>query len=99
MKFLVTYDVPQEYNPVRNRIVQVLKNYGLERIEYSVFLGNLSRNEAEMLSMRLEDIVKAVPADVRLFALCQNCLGNSIVVKEKIPEWEAPEKAKGVEFI
>jgi len=99
MKFLVTYDVPQEYNPVRNRIAQVLKNYGLERIEFSVFLGDLTRNEAEMLSMRLEDLVKSVPADVRLFALCQKCLDNSIVVKVKSPEWEAPEKTQGVEFI
>ncbi|MHA1380735.1 MAG: CRISPR-associated endonuclease Cas2 [Candidatus Helarchaeota archaeon] len=98
MKFLVVYDIPQEYNRIRSRIVRILQDHGLERIEFSVFLGDLTRNEAETVSMKLESVVQKVPADVRLFALCQNCLDKSIIVKEKNEIWNKTYQ-KGVQFI
>jgi len=98
MKFLVVYDIPQEFNRIRTKIVQILQDHGLERIEFSVFLGNMTRNEAETVSMKLESVVRKVPADVRLFALCQNCIDKSIIVKEKNEIWGSPQQ-KGVQFV
>lgn len=42
---LVIYDI--EVDRTRNRIAEVCKDYGLERVQYSVFFGSLSRNLRE----------------------------------------------------
>jgi CRISPR-associated protein Cas2 len=83
MLYLVTYDIPQEYNPLRTRIVGVLKNYGLERLQYSVFIGHLTPNQAEMVGMHLTEIVRSIEADVRIFPLCERCYEKLITVKSR----------------
>lgn len=82
MKLLVIYDVPEKYDDHRTKIAQILKNYGLKRIEYSVFFGNSTINLMETIAMRLESIVKKIQADIRMFPICKNCLEKSLVVKE-----------------
>ena len=80
--YIIVYDIPQEYPHIRQKISQILKDGGLERIEYSVFKGYISRNEAETIAMVLERIIGRAPADVRLYAVCENCQHKSITVKE-----------------
>ncbi|MHA1405334.1 MAG: CRISPR-associated endonuclease Cas2 [Candidatus Helarchaeota archaeon] len=82
MLYLVIYDIPQEFNGIRTKISQRCKNHGLERIEYSVFLGDMSQNESETLAMELLDLVEKIPADIRIFPVCKRCFENAIVVKE-----------------
>ena len=69
MKYLVIYDVPQEFTKVRTKVAQRCKNHGLMRIEYSVFLGEMTLNEAETLAMELEELTNKVKADVRIFPI------------------------------
>lgn len=38
---LVAYDC--KFNVVRNKIVKICKDYGLDRVEYSVFIGALGK--------------------------------------------------------
>jgi len=83
MLYVVTYDIPQEYNPLRTRIVAVLKNYGLERLQYSVFIGRLTPNQVETVSMHLADIVAPIEADVRIFQVCDRCFDKLITVKSR----------------
>ena len=49
---LVLYDI-EEDRP-RSRVVNICKDYGLQRIQYSVFLGRLNRNRRESLCQRLQ---------------------------------------------
>ncbi len=94
------YDVPKEFNKVRTKIAQCCKNHGLERIEYSVFLGDMSPNEAETLAMELEDLTREISADIRIFPICQNCLKKSIIVRIGALSWDFQESIKGsVEFV
>ncbi len=79
----MTYDIPQEENAVRLRIAAILKNYGLERLQYSVFIGQLTPNQAETVSMRLADVTESIEADVRMFPICDRCFGKLITVKSK----------------
>ncbi|MHA1252565.1 MAG: CRISPR-associated endonuclease Cas2 [Candidatus Helarchaeota archaeon] len=82
MLYLVTYDVPQEYPKLRNRIVNILKGWGLIRIQYSVFIGNLTKNNAEAVALQITSVAKGLPMDVRIFRICKNCIENSIIVSE-----------------
>lgn len=83
MLYIVTYDVPQEFNPVRTRVARILKNWGLERLQYSVFIGELTRNEAETIAMQIKDVLHALPADIRMIPICKNCRDQILVVSEK----------------
>lgn len=82
MRYIVLYDVPQEFNPIRTRLARVLKNWGLERLQYSVFIGNLTRNEAETISLELKDLLHEIPADVRIIPICKNCTDTMLIVSE-----------------
>ena len=42
MQTLVIYDIPDDR--IRNKIGEACKDYGLERIQYSAFLGDMNHN-------------------------------------------------------
>lgn len=72
MVYWVIYDISN--NKVRCRVSDLCKDYGLERFQKSAFLGNLSRNKAEMLVLEIEkylnenDKVFVLPAGKEDFA-------------------------------
>lgn len=49
MIYWVIYDIKANKN--RNKISGLCKDFGLQRIQYSAFLGTLTKNKAEMLSI------------------------------------------------
>lgn len=49
MIYWVIYDIVK--NKDRKKISDLCKDYGLERVQYSSFLGTLTRNKAEMLAI------------------------------------------------
>lgn len=62
----VIYDISKNKN--RKKISDLCKDYGLERVQYSSFLGTLTRNKAEMLAIEAkrflaeDDKLMIVPA-------------------------------------
>lgn len=81
--YLVTYDIPEEFNPIRTRIIAVLKNYGLDRLQYSVFIGRLTPNQAETVRLHLDEVIGAIDADVRMFPICEKCIAKLITVRSR----------------
>ena len=55
---IVIYDVDDDR--VRYRMSETCLDYGLERIQFSAFLGTLTRNERQELGLRLERDLRAV---------------------------------------
>ncbi|MHA1457326.1 MAG: CRISPR-associated endonuclease Cas2 [Promethearchaeota archaeon] len=80
------YDIPVDFDPIRTKISDILLSYGLIRLNYSVFFGELTRNIAEEISMKLTKLTAKVPGDVRLFRLCQACYKETIVIKSKFKD-------------
>lgn len=79
MFFYVFYDVPDDR--LRTKIADVLKDYGLERIQKSVFFGKLSRNRVEELAMVLDDLIGDEEADVRIIFVPPSFVNKVIVVR------------------
>jgi len=77
--FYVFYDVPDDR--LRTKIADVLKDYGLERIQKSVFFGKLSRNRVEELAMVLDDLIGDEEADVRIIFVPPSFVNKVIVVR------------------
>ena len=76
----VFYDVPDDR--VRLRVSNVLKDYGLYRLQKSVFEGSFSYNRGHELSLVLDRVIGDAEADVRIVFVPESFLDKVIVVRE-----------------
>lgn len=65
----VFYDI--EKDKVRNQVGSICKDYGLERIQFSGFIGYLSRNRREELAVRLRDKLEGTNGKVLIQPVCE----------------------------
>lgn len=65
----VFYDIQED--KIRNRVGQACKDFGLERIQFSGFIGYLSRNKREELAIRLRDILEESNGKVLIQPVCE----------------------------
>lgn len=69
MHCLVVYDIPDDR--VRSRVADCCLDYGLDRIQYSAFWGDLSRNHQEELMRRLSRLLGTKEGKIQLFVICE----------------------------
>src|SRR5262245_45229272 len=70
MYCLLVYDIPGDRK--RDKIADVCLDYGLDRIQYSAFLGQLhSTNQAELMA-KLKTVLGRKPGNIQLFPLCDS---------------------------
>lgn len=67
----VVYDVTD--NRKRDMIVRICKGYGLYRVQKSVFLGNLNRNELDSIALECKEIIDNGTDSVYIFPMCDEC--------------------------
>ena len=79
---LVLYDI-EEDRP-RNRVVNICKDYGLQRIQYSAFLGRLNRNRREALCKRLQAELSGFNSRVRVQPICEKDSANVWILDQFI---------------
>ncbi len=94
MLYWAIYDVSS--NAVRNRIVNVCKDFGLKRVQKSVFLGELSRNRAGMLAFEVQKELGGGSDAFFLVPSCESCIKAVFAVGEF--DAEAARK-QGVVFV
>jgi len=68
MQTLVVYDIPEDN--LRTKISEICKDYGLQRIQYSAFLGDLNRNRREELQQRFRRILGKRAGNIQIYPLC-----------------------------
>ena len=73
MRTMVIYDIPNDR--IRHRVSEACKDYGLVRIQYSAFEGNLNRNRREELFLRLRRTLGKYDGDIRLVPVCDKDVG------------------------
>ena len=66
----VIYDISD--TKMRNQISKSCKNYGLYRVQKSVFLGTLNKNEIDELSIFCEDTIDEEVDSVYIFPMCED---------------------------
>jgi len=69
VKTLVVYDIPNDR--VRTKIADFCLDYGLDRIQYSAFLGDLTVTYQEELMLRIGERLGKLPGKVQLFTICE----------------------------
>lgn len=68
MQTLVIYDIPDD--KIRNKIGEACKDYGLIRIQYSAFLGNINYNRREELRQRLQRTLGKKKGNIQIYPMC-----------------------------
>ncbi len=68
MKILLLYDIP--HDGTRTKVADICLDYGLDRIQYSAFLGDLHRVHQEELMRKLGKRLGRRPGKIQLFPLC-----------------------------
>jgi len=69
MQCLVVYDIPDDR--VRAKVADICLDYGLDRIQYSAFLGDLQRTHQEELMLKVKKRLGKRPGNVQVFPLCE----------------------------
>jgi CRISPR-associated protein Cas2 len=77
MAYWVIYDISAD--GVRMRVANICKNYGLERVQKSAFLGPISKNRAEILATELERLDLSEGDCIFLLQACDSCIKNKII--------------------
>ena len=72
MRYLLLYDITEDR--ARTRVADLCLDYGLERIQYSAFWGDLPRTLQEELLLKIRRVLRGKIADVRLIPLCERDL-------------------------
>ncbi len=68
MRYIVIYDIPDDR--LRAKVADICQDYGLDRIQYSAFLGQLTRAQQQELWKRLCRKIGRKEANVQLYPLC-----------------------------
>ncbi len=72
MQCLLVYDIPDDR--LRTKIADICLDYGLERIQYSAFFGELSRNRQEEIMQKIRRKMGDKEGVVHLFPICEKDL-------------------------
>jgi CRISPR-associated protein Cas2 len=92
MRYVIIYDITDD--DLRALVAEILKDYGLQRIQYSAFIGDLRRDELNSLLVDLKNLIKDLKENIQLYPLCDTCFkGRKEVGKPKKYEFkEGKEK-------
>jgi CRISPR-associated protein Cas2 len=72
MVSLVIYDIPDDR--LRAKVADICLDYGLDRIQYSAFLGEMNHNRREELLQKVKRKIGKKEANVQLYPICDKDL-------------------------
>jgi CRISPR-associated protein Cas2 len=68
MRCLVVYDIPDDRK--RTKVADVCLDYGLDRIQYSSFAGDLPVSQQGELMLKLKKVLGRKAGNIQLFPMC-----------------------------
>lgn len=69
MYYLLIYDIGEDR--ARGKVANLCLDYGLQRVQYSAFLGNIPRTLQEELLLKIGRVLRHKRADVRLVPISE----------------------------
>jgi CRISPR-associated protein Cas2 len=66
----VLYDI--EDDRIRSKIAKFCKQAGLYRVQFSVFLGSLDKNQKDGLELQIEELIDIEKDSVYIFPMSKN---------------------------
>ncbi|MCS7131310.1 MAG: CRISPR-associated endonuclease Cas2 [Hadesarchaea archaeon] len=93
MPTLVIYDISSD--EIRTKLADRLFDYGLQRIQYSAFKGELNVHDREVLVKELMKFIGGGRDSIYVIPLCERCARLCRIIAEKqAPPLVEEEKVK-----
>lgn len=70
MHLLLIYDIADDR--IRTKVACTCEDYGLDRIQYSAFYGQLNRNLQEELMLKISGLLNDTPSHIQLIPIAQS---------------------------
>ncbi len=84
MRCLLIYDIA--HDGVRTKVADACLDYGLERIQYSAFIGELSNIHQRELLLKIKKRLGKHGASIQLFPLDEKCWSGRRVIEQEEKE-------------
>lgn len=85
MQCVLVYDIPDDGK--RLKVADACLDYGMDRIQYSAFLGNLAVTHQEELMLKIKRLLGKHAGNVQLFPICErDWAGRQCIVVEGAAE-------------
>lgn len=84
MHILVMYDIPSDR--IRTRVADACLDYGLERIQFSAFVGTLGRAHERELELKIARLLGREPAKVRFIPLDEHAWSHQRIIEREEPD-------------
>lgn len=78
MLTLVVYDIRDDKR--RTKLSKLLQSFGLSRVQYSAFKGELNPHDRSVLAKKVEQFVKDEIDCIFIIPLCSRCLRTAEVI-------------------
>jgi CRISPR-associated protein Cas2 len=74
----VLYDIENDKN--RTKISKICKQVGLYRVQFSCFVGTLTNNEKDSLTLQLEELINPEVDKIYIFPMNQTELKQTVLL-------------------
>ena len=81
MQCLVVYDISND--KIRTKVADACLDYGLDRIQFSAFLGDLARTHQEELLLKIGEQLGQRAGNIQLFPICKKDWQRRLVIDQK----------------
>lgn len=81
MMILLIYDIV--HDGTRAKVADLCLDYGLDRVQYSAFQGQLRRTHQEELMLKIKKKLGKRVGDVRLIPICEKDWATRLQVKNE----------------
>ncbi len=76
MKILIFYDIVE--TSIRNRVIELLFDYGFQRVQFSVFMGEISKKKIKRLTGNIHSVIDSKVDSLYIFNLCEKDFNNCL---------------------
>lgn len=90
----VIYDISK--NKIRNKVVKITLGKGLYRVQKSVFLGTIERNQLDELKMQISDLIDEETDSVYIFPLCSEDFKKVILLGQAFDKKMVTDEVKSL---
>lgn len=88
------YDITE--TKIRNKIVKLVQEYGLYRVQKSVFLGNIEKNDLDEIILQSEELINKETDSVYIFPMCKKDFKSVILQGQAFDKNLVSDKVKAL---
>jgi len=84
MRLLLIYDIVHDSQ--RTKVATACLDYGLDRIQYSAFAGQLTLSQQDELMLRIGQIIGNKPAKIQLIPIDEKSWQKRLLIEQAVAE-------------